>query len=264
MSAAAAPPPAIPRVRLSGVRKAFGPKVVLDNVDIEIATGESLVLVGGSGSGKSVTLKCLLGLLRPDAGSIQIDGAETVGLSGDARDALMGRIGMVFQSAALFDSLTVWENVAFLIRKRDTLAPDAARAIAIEKLAMVGLKADVADRRPAALSIGMQKRVGLARAIAHDPDILLFDEPTTGLDPIMGDLIDQLIRGAVTEVGATALTITHDMHSAKTVGDRIAMLYRGRIVWDGPVGEIDACGHAVVEQFVHGRTDGPIRIDPRA
>ena len=248
-----------PKIALRGVRKAFGGTTVLNGLDLDIATGESVVVIGCSGVGKSVMLKCLLGLLRPDGGSVTIDGEEISG-NRAARDGAMRKIGMLFQNSALFDSLPVWENVAFgLIQARGTERREA-RAIALETLARVGLGADAADLYPAALSGGMRKRVGLARAIATRPEIILFDEPTTGLDPIMADVINDLIVACTHELGATTLTITHDMTSARRIADRIAMIHDGTIIWQGPASEIDSSGNAHVEQFINGRADGPIRL----
>ena len=248
-----------PKIALRGIRKAFAGTVVLDGLDLEIGTGESMVVIGCSGVGKSVMLKCLLGLLRPDAGSVTIDGEELAG-NRAAREGAMRRIGMLFQSSALFDSLSVWENVAFGLIQAQGMARQTARGIAIETLAQVGLDADSADLYPAALSGGMRKRVGLARAIATRPEIILFDEPTTGLDPIMADVINDLIATCTHELGATTLTITHDMASARKIADRIAMIHDGAIVWQGPADEIDSSGNAHVEQFINGRADGPIRL----
>lgn len=253
-----------PKIRLRGVNKAFGPKVVLDGVDLDVGTGESVVIIGGSGTGKSVTLKCILGLLTPDAGSIQIDGEEVTNLDTKGRDRVNSQFGMLFQGAALFDSLPVWENVAFTLIGTQGMPRRQAREIALQKLGMVGLNADVADLSPAELSGGMQKRVGLARAIAADPKVIFFDEPTTGLDPIMADVINNLIVHVTRELGVTALSITHDMTSAKKIGHRIAMLYEGKIIWAGPAGEIDQSTNPYVDQFVHGRADGPIQMAVRA
>ncbi|KAA5605075.1 ATP-binding cassette domain-containing protein [Roseospira marina] len=256
--------PDAPKLRLRDVRKRFGANVVLDGIGLDIAAGESMVVIGGSGTGKSVLLKCVLGLLRPDSGSIEVDGAETVGLTGRARDRVNAHIGMLFQGAALFDSLPVWENVAFgLIQGRQT-SRFAARARAMDCLDQVGLRRRVADLYPAELSGGMQKRVGLARAIAAQPDIVFFDEPTTGLDPIMADVINDLIVATTKELGATALSITHDMASATKIGDRIAMLYKGRLIWVGAAKEVFDSGNAHVDQFVHGRADGPITEEAEA
>jgi phospholipid/cholesterol/gamma-HCH transport system ATP-binding protein len=253
----------VPKISLRGVRKQFGAKVVLDGVDLDIMPGESVVIIGGSGSGKSVTLKCILGLIAPDAGTIEIDGESVVGIGGRTRERINAKIGMLFQGAALFDSLTVWENAAFGLIAGKGMSRRDAKPIAMEKLALVGLDEKFATMSPADLSGGMRKRVGLARAIAIEPEILFFDEPTTGIDPIMGDIINELIVKCTEETGATALTITHDMASARKISDRIAMLYKGRIVWAGPTGEIDRADNGVVQQFIHGRAEGPIEIDVR-
>lgn len=252
-----------PKIRIRGLRKVFGTKVVLDSLDLDIAAGESLVVIGGSGTGKSVLLKCILGLLTPDGGSIQIDGEEVVGLGERDLDRVRRKFGMLFQNAALFDSIPVWENVAFGLIEGKGMERGAAQEIAIEKLAAVGLSNEVAELYPAELSGGMRKRVGLARAIANEPEIIFFDEPTTGLDPIMGDVINDLIVACVRKLGATALSITHDMASARKIADRVAMLYAGRIIWEAPVAEIDRSGNPYVEQFIHGRSEGPIRMEVR-
>lgn len=254
----------VPKIRLSGVKKRFGEKVVLDGVDLEVAPGESVIIIGGSGTGKSVTLKCILGLLEPDAGRIEIDGEDVTRLAGRERERVNAKIGMLFQGAALFDSLPVWENVAFGLIEGKGADRKSAKADALKALAQVGLTADVGEMWPADLSGGMRKRVGLARAVCARPEILFFDEPTTGLDPIMGDVINELIVKTVHEMGATALTITHDMASARKIGHRIAMLYQGRIVWAGPVADIDRSGNAFVDQFIHGRAEGPIKMAVRA
>ncbi|WP_068112557.1 ABC transporter ATP-binding protein [Tropicimonas marinistellae] len=243
-------------IELQDVHKAFGDKRVLCGVTLTVPKGESMVIIGGSGTGKSVTLKCILGLVTPDAGTITVGGQPVT--KGD-RDAFLARFGMLFQGAALFDSLTVWQNVAFrLLRGAQKRARAEAREIAIEKLRRVGLKAETADLYPAELSGGMQKRVGLARAIAADPEIIFFDEPTTGLDPIMAGVINDLIREIVVEMGATAITITHDMTSVRAIADDVAMLHDGVIQWTGTVAEMDGCGDPYVEQFINGRADGPI------
>jgi len=247
-----------PKLRLQDVHKAFGSKVVLDGINLDIAPGESVVVIGGSGTGKSVLLKCILGLLQPDRGSIQVDGEETVGLTGRDRERVNHKFGMLFQGAALFDSLPVWENVAFGLIQGEGMERAKAREVAIEKLSAVGLTPEVADLWPAELSGGMQKRVGLARAIATEPEIIFFDEPTTGLDPIMADVINNLIVKCVKDLGATALSITHDMASARKIADRVAMLYKGRLIWTGEAQEVFDSGNAHVDQFVHGRADGPI------
>ncbi|MBL8673465.1 MAG: ABC transporter ATP-binding protein [Rhodospirillales bacterium] len=255
--------PAEPKISLRGVRKAFGAKKVLDGIDVDVPRGQSLVIIGGSGSGKSVLIKCVLGLIAPDAGSIKIDGMETVGISGGERTEVMRKFGMLFQGGALFDSLSVWENVAFGPIQSDGVAPAAAKEIALAKLAAVGLPPEVGELRPSELSGGMQKRVSLARAIAREPEIIFFDEPTTGLDPIMSDVINDLIVKCVRELGATTISITHDMHSARKIGDRIAMIYEGKLIWQGPVGDIDRSGNPYVEQFIHGSAEGPIKMAVR-
>ncbi len=250
-----------PKIRLRGVKKAFGKKVVLNGVDLDVAKGESVVVIGGSGSGKSVLLKCILGLVKPDAGTIEVDGIDAIKVRGRERDAMLAKFGMLFQSAALFDSLRVWENVAFGLVEGRGMGRAEARPIAVENLAKVGLGPDVAMLWPAELSGGMKKRVGLARAIATHPEILFFDEPTTGLDPIMSDVINDLIAARVRDLGATGISITHDMASARKIGDRVAMLHGGRIIWQGPVSQIDRSGNAHVEQFIHGRAEGPIKVE---
>ena len=252
-----------PKIRIRGLHKAFGAKSVLRGVDLDVGAGESVVVIGGSGTGKSVTVKCALGLVEPDSGSILIDGVESVGLRGAAREAVNARMGMLFQGGALFDSLSVWENVAFGLVAAGQKTRGEAKPVALDSLAQVGLGPEVGELMPAELSGGMQKRVALARAIAARPDIIFFDEPTTGLDPIMADVINDLIVECVRELGATALSITHDMASARKIADRIAMLHDGRIVWSGPVSEIDGSGNPFVDQFIHGRATGPIRMAVR-
>ena len=243
-------------IRMDQVKKSFGDNHVLRGVDLHIPKGESMVIIGGSGTGKSVALKCVLGLIKPDSGTILVDGQDA--FTGD-RDAFLARFGMLFQGGALFDSLSVWQNVAFRLLRGSLKKPsEEARAIAIEKLRRVGLKEDVADRFPSELSGGMQKRVGLARAIAAEPEITFFDEPTTGLDPIMSGVINELIREIVVEMGATAMTITHDMSSVRAIADKVAMLHDGVIQWTGPVAEMDASGDPYVDQFISGKAEGPI------
>ncbi|WP_299626639.1 ABC transporter ATP-binding protein [Pelagibius sp.] len=254
----------MPKIRIRGLTKVFGDKVVLDGIDLDVFPGESFLVIGGSGSGKSVLLKCILGLLHPDAGSIQVDGEEVIGLAGEDLDRVRRKFGMLFQNAALFDSLTVWENVAFGLIQGQHMPREEARVIALEKLAAVGLNEDVGNLMPAELSGGMRKRVGLARAIATEPEIIFFDEPTTGLDPIMGDVIDRLIVKCVKQLGATALSITHDMASARRISDRAAMLYHGQIIWVGPTASIDDSGNPYVDQFINGRAEGPIQMQVRA
>jgi phospholipid/cholesterol/gamma-HCH transport system ATP-binding protein len=248
----------LPKIRIRGLCKAFGTNQVLRGLDLDIAAGESVVVIGGSGTGKSVLIKCLIGLIEPDAGTIELDGKLITGLPPRQREAVMGRFGLMFQNSALFDSVPVLDNVAFGLVSVKGLPMAEAKQTAMEKLSQVGLGEDVTALYPAELSGGMRKRVALARTIATEPDILLFDEPTTGLDPVMGDVIDQLILKCVRELDGTALTITHDMTSAKRIGDRIAMLYNGRIIWVGPAETIENSGHEYVDQFVHGRIEGPI------
>ncbi len=244
-------------IALHGVHKAFGQKQVLRGVDLSVAKGESLVVIGGSGTGKSVLLKCILGLERCDTGQIRV--ADEI-VTPVARPAFLARFGMLFQGAALFDSLTVWQNIAFrLLRGPGGHLRHTARAVAMDKLRRVGLDADVADLYPSELSGGMQKRVGLARAIATDPDIIFFDEPTTGLDPIMAGVINTLIRDIVVDLGVTAITITHDMASVRAIADKVAMLHGGIIRWHGPTADLDRAQDAHVIQFITGAADGPIK-----
>ncbi len=247
-----------PKIKLTGVKKAFGSNHILRGVDLEVPAGKSLVVIGGSGTGKSVTLKCILGLLKPDAGTIEIDGQDITNISAKERDQLMLKFGMLFQGAALFDSIKIWENVAFGLIQGRRMNRKEAREIAIAKIKAVGLKPEVADLYPAELSGGMQKRVGLARAVATSPEIIFFDEPTTGLDPIMADVINNLIVEQVKEIGATALSITHDMGSVRKIADYVAMIHEGQIIWHGSVEELDNSGNEYIEQFIHGRADGPI------
>lgn len=248
-------------IEFQDVHKSFGNNHVLKGVDLTVGQGRSMVIIGGSGTGKSVTLKSVLGLVTPDKGDIKVDGQSVVRTTRNAtlRDAFQARFGMLFQGGALFDSMTVWENIAFrLLRGAEKHNASDAKDIAVEKLRRVGLKPDVADRFPAELSGGMQKRVGLARAIAADPEIIFFDEPTTGLDPIMSGVINDLIREIVVEMGATAMTITHDMTSVRAIADDVAMLHDGVIKWTGPIADLDNSGDPYLDQFIHGRADGPI------
>jgi phospholipid/cholesterol/gamma-HCH transport system ATP-binding protein len=254
---------AVPKIAVKSLKKRFGPKVVLDGIDLEVATGESLVVIGGSGTGKSVLLKCIIGIIDPDEGTVLIDGEETTHLAGADRTRLMRKFGMLFQGSALFDSLKVWENVAFGLIQGRGVGRTEAKEIALKKLAAVGLPSEVGDLSPSELSGGMQKRVGLARAIAAEPEIIFFDEPTTGLDPIMGDVINDLIVQCRKQLGATTLSITHDLASARKIADRVAMIHGGKIVWSGPVAQIDRSGNPYVDQFIHGRAEGPIKMPVR-
>lgn len=249
------------KLELSGVTKSFGSNHVLRGVDLSVEKGKSLVVIGGSGTGKSVMIKCVLGLIHPDKGSIKIDGQETANAKGSDRDALMKKFGMLFQGGALFDSLPVWENVAFGLIQGKGVGREEAKAVAIDKLRAVGLPARVGNLLPAELSGGMQKRVGLARAIASNPEIIFFDEPTTGLDPIMADVINDLIIETSKGLGATTLSITHDMASARKIADDIAMIYKGQIIWQGAAKDIDHSGNAYVEQFIKGQAQGPIKME---
>lgn len=252
-----------PKIKMTDVHKAFGPKIVLDGVTLEVAKGESLVIIGGSGTGKSVTIKCIQGLIKPDSGSIQIDGREIVGMGERELEEVNAQTGMLFQGAALFDSLNIWENVAFGLIQGKKMKRADAKEIAIEKLRQVGLSPDVAPLYPDEVSGGMKKRIGLARAIATNPELIFFDEPTTGLDPIMSDVINDLIRRCVSDLGSTSVTITHDMSSVRKIADKVAMLYKGKIIWYGPVGDIDRSGDPYVEQFINGRAEGPIQMEIR-
>jgi phospholipid/cholesterol/gamma-HCH transport system ATP-binding protein len=252
-----------PKIQIRDLYKSFGEKKVLQGLTLDVGTGESVVVIGGSGTGKSVLIKCVLGIVTPDSGSIKVDGEEVTGLSGADRERVLRKFGMLFQGSALFDSLRVWENVAFGLIEGRGLGRGEAKAIALKKLAAVGLGPDVGEIWPVELSGGMQKRVALARAIATEPEIIFFDEPTTGLDPIMGDVINELIKKCVRELGATALSITHDLASARRIGHRIAMLHEGRIIWTGPVQDIERSGNPYVDQFIHGRAEGPIKMAVR-
>lgn len=248
------------KIEIKDVYKSFGSKKVLQGVNLTVNKGESLVVIGGSGSGKSVLLKNIIGLMKPEKGSIKIDGEETARLSQRERNKIMYKFGYLFQGGALFDSLPIWENVAFgLIQAKGTDRKEA-KEIAIQKLKSVGLDADVGELYSSDLSGGMQKRVSLARAIAANPEIIFFDEPTTGLDPIMADVINDLIIKCSEELGATTISITHDMHSARKIADHFAMIYQGKIIWNGNKEQLDNSDNPYVEQFIHGRATGPIEI----
>lgn len=248
-----------PKIILEDVAKSFGSNTVLDGVNLEIERGESMVIIGQSGSGKSVTLKCILGLIRPDRGAIRVDGQDLTHMSSRELERARAKFGMLFQGSALFDSLPIWRNVTFALTQGRLRDAAKMRKIAAENLERVGLDSKVLDLRPSELSGGMQKRVALARAIAPRPEIIFFDEPTTGLDPIRADVINDLIVELVTELGVTALTITHDMASARKIAHRVAMLYQGKIVWRGPRDRLYDSGNPYVDQFVQGRAEGPIR-----
>jgi phospholipid/cholesterol/gamma-HCH transport system ATP-binding protein len=252
-----------PRIRLRELRKSFGPKTVLDGVDLDVMPGRSMVILGGSGSGKSVTIKCILGLIEADSGLIEIDGRNVPAMSAREREEVLDHTGMLFQNGALFDSLPVWENVCFKLLAQKRITRAQARDKAAEALAGVGLDASVGALSPAELSGGMQKRVALARAIASEPRIIFFDEPTTGLDPIMGAVIDGLIVDCVRRLGATAVTITHDMASARRIGDDAAMIHKGRIIWTGAAATLGETGNAMVDQFARGEREGPITMELR-
>ena len=253
-----------PKIVISEVTKSFGDKQVLRGIDIEVAAEESLAIIGTSGCGKSVTLKCLLGLLRADGGSIRVDGEEMIHAGRHQLEAMRRQFGMTFQFGALFDSLPIWENVTFRLRQQQTMTRQQARDLAAETITQLGLAAHVIDQYPAELSGGMQKRVALARAIADKPEILLFDEPTSGLDPITGGVIDRLILDSVRRLGATALTISHDMASVRRIADKVAMVHNGVIIWCGPAEEMDDPGIPEVQQFVHGLADGPLTLAAEA
>lgn len=251
----------LPKIEVKGLTKAFGKKTILDGLDLQVKKNESLVVLGGSGSGKSVLIKSIIGLLQPDAGTIHLDGDDITNLSKMERAHLMNRFGFLFQGGALFDSLRIWENVAFALLHSKETSVEEAKELALTKLKMVGLTADVMYLFPSELSGGMQKRVALARAIATNPEVIFFDEPTTGLDPIMANVINDLIIRVRQELGATTITITHDIHSARTIATRVAMLYQGKIIWSGPVKDIDHSNNEIFEQFITGSIDGPIKVN---
>ena len=244
-------------IKFKNISKSFGSKLILKGVNLTVERGSSMVIIGGSGTGKSVLLKTVIGLVAPDSGRIFVDGQD---IRKKNPINFLKHFGMLFQGGALFDSMPVWQNVAFRLQRGHLKrSKGEAREIAIEKLRRVGLAADVADRMPAELSGGMQKRVSLARAIAADPEIIFFDEPTTGLDPIMAGVINDLIREIVEEMGATAMTITHDMTSVNTIADKVAMLHDGVIKWCGNVSDMAHSSNPHVEQFIHGHAEGPIK-----
>lgn len=249
------------KIRVENLHKAFGHKRVLDGVTLDVKKGESLVIIGGSGSGKSVLIKNILGIIHPDSGTIEVDGQDVTHHNRAEREKYLSKFGMLFQGGALFDSLTVWENISFRLMNRHHMKKKDAKDLAVKKLAQVGLGAEVANLSPSELSGGMQKRVALARAIASNPEVIFFDEPTTGLDPIMADVINDLIVKCSRELGATTITITHDMHSARKIGHNIAMIYKGKIIHHGPAKDIDHTGNEYVDQFIHGKAEGPIKME---
>lgn len=249
------------KIKIRGLHKSFGKKHVLNGVDLDLYKGESLVIIGGSGTGKSVLIKCIQGLLVPDSGSIKIDDIEIVNENPEIIDGMHAKMGMLFQGGALFDSLKVWENVAFDLLQNRKYNKKEAKIVAIKVLRQVGLGADIADLYPSELSGGMQKRVGLARAVITRPEIIFFDEPTTGLDPIMADVINDLIIESAKDLGASTLTITHDLASARKIADKIAMLYEGKIIWCGTVKDMDKTDNPYVKQFINGSSKGPIIVE---
>ena len=249
-----------PKIVLEDVTKSFGDNHVLKGINLEISNGESVVLIGGSASGKTLILKCILGLVHPDAGSIQVDGQETTGLTEVERKDLFKRTGVLFQQSALFDSQKVWENVAFRLLQEKGRARSESKELALDKLASVGMTEDVGELLPSEISGGMQKRVGFARAIANDPEIVLLDEPTAGLDPIMTNVVNDLILNGVRTLGATVLSITSDMGGARKIADRIAMIYHGRVIWDGTPDAVEHSGNDYVDQFIYKRAEGPIQM----
>jgi phospholipid/cholesterol/gamma-HCH transport system ATP-binding protein len=251
----------LPKIQLKNLSKSFGSKVILKEINLDVDAGKSLVIIGGSGTGKSVLLKCVLSLMERTTGNILVDGQSVVGLKPHAYNDFMRRCGVLFQGSALFDSLRVWENVAFGLIHSQKLPVAEAKALALKKLSQVGLDSKVSHLYPSELSGGMQRRVALARTVAGDPEIMFFDEPTTGLDPIMSGVINELISQSVRALGATAITITHDMNSVRHVADHVAMLHEGHIVWSGPVGDLDKTDNPYVVQFIHGKTQGPIHVE---
>jgi phospholipid/cholesterol/gamma-HCH transport system ATP-binding protein len=247
-------------IEIVELHKSFGENHVLRGVNLKVQKGESMVVIGGSGSGKSVLIKHIIGILRPDSGHVFIDGTDIATLKEKELYEVRRKFGMLFQGAALFDSLSVWENVGFVLLRSKKYTDKEVKEIAIEKLRLVGL-VGVENLMPSELSGGMRKRVGLARAIAHGPEIILYDEPTTGLDPIMADAINDLIIEMKQKLNVTSVTITHDMHSAYKIADRIAMLYEGKILEIGTPEEIKSSENPYVRQFITGSSVGPIKIE---
>ncbi len=249
------------KIIITKLTKTFGKKIILNELDLEVKKNESLVILGGSGSGKSVLIKAIVGLLQIDSGSVKFDGNEISNLSRSEKSHLMSRFGFLFQGGALFDSLRVWENVSFSLIHNKSISVAEAKDIALAKLHSVGMNEDIMYLFPSELSGGMQKRVALARAIATNPEVVFFDEPTTGLDPIMANVINDLIIGVRNNIGATTVTITHDINSARRIATRVAMLFQGKITWIGDVHDIDKSGNSVFEQFINGKSTGPIKVD---
>ena len=249
-----------PKIKVRGIEKGFGANHVLRGADLDVMDGESLVLIGTSGSGKSLLLKCILGLQTPDSGSVLVDGAETIGYAGEHRMRFIDRFGVLFQYSGLFDSLPVWQNISFKAVQTGAMDTDAARERAGEMLETVGLARDALDLYPHELSGGMQKRVGIARAIFSEPEFLFLDEPTAGLDPIMTNVIGRLVLECVRKLGATAVSITSDMTGALQIADRIAMLHEGKIIWAGPKDEALDSGNPYIDQLIHSRAHGPIEM----
>ncbi len=245
-------------IEIRELSKSFDEHLVLDRLSLTVKTGETMVIIGRSGCGKSVLLKHIIGIIKPDDGSIAIDGTEITTLSGRALDQVRQKFGMLFQGAALFDSMTIEENVGFPLREHTAMQPDEVRSRVSECLALVGL-AGVEELHPAELSGGMRKRAGLARALAMNPEMILYDEPTTGIDPIMADVVNDLIIALRDRLKVTSLVVTHDMRSAYKVADRIAMLYNGAILEVGTPDQIRDSQHPVVRQFVRGEATGPIQ-----
>lgn len=254
-----ADPAAFEGIVIEGVSKAFGPNVVLDACDLTIRKGETLVVIGRSGQGKSVLLKHVVRLLEPDAGRIWMEGHEITALSRGPLMELRKNFGMLFQGAALFDSMTICENVSLILREHTTWSDERIRARARECLDMVGLEG-TEDKLPSALSGGMKKRAGLARAIVMVPQYILYDEPTTGLDPITADAINDLIVKLQRELNVTSIIVTHDMSSAFKIGDRMAMLNDGRIIYTGTVDDVRQTDHPAVRQFIEGQAEGPLGV----
>lgn len=249
-----------PLIKLTGVTKSFAANHVLHGIDLEVARGDSLVLIGSSGAGKTLILKCIMGLIPPDGGTIEFECSDIAKFSDRDRQRFLDHFGMTFQRSGLFDSLPVWRNVSFQLLQQGHLNEAQAHELAVDKLAAVGLDAETADLYPVELSGGMQKRVGLARAIANDPAILFLDEPTAGLDPIMSNVINELILDIVDSIGATVVSINSDMVGARKISNRLAMIHDGRVIWDGATADIDDCNNPYVDQFINSRAEGPIQM----